>query len=136
MADETKVLKGEQMTWEPMSDHLHLFHKEILSAEKADELGVHASSILWEKIDVGGQVLPHFHDVVEIIHITTGKVKLLQNGNWQSYQAGDTFQVPAGVIHSVANDGQEPSEQISIFLPVTEPPVANSFFSTTLVDEE
>lgn len=132
---KTEVLVGEDMKWGRMPDHRELYHREILSAEKADQIGVRASSILWEKIGVGGQVLPHYHDVAEIIHITAGNVKLLCNGEWNTYKAGDTFQVPAGVVHSVANDGRTPSEQISVFLPVEEHTPTNSFFHTVLVDE-
>ncbi len=83
---------------------------------------------LGKKIGPGGQVLPHYHDVAEIIHITVGKVKLLCNGEWKNYQAGDTFHVPAGTVHSVLNDDIVPSEQISIFLPVEEAVPPNQFF--------
>ncbi|TLS49284.1 cupin domain-containing protein [Paenibacillus antri] len=133
---ETKVLTGETMNWDLMPNHIELYHREIVSAAEADALGIRMSSILWEKIGVGGQVLPHVHDVVEVIHITVGKVKLLLgSGEWKSYRAGDTFQVPAGVLHSVANDGDAPSEQISIFVPVDASAPANSFFNTTLVED-
>ncbi|ACT03537.1 cupin domain-containing protein [Paenibacillus sp. JDR-2] len=135
IANETEVMVGEQMEWGLMPDHIHLYHREIVSAAQADKLGIRSSSILWEKIGVGGQVLPHYHDVAEIIYISVGKVKLLCNGEWKSYKAGDTFHVPAGVIHSVANDDDQPSEQISIFLPVEENVPANSFFNTTLVED-
>ncbi|GGF93303.1 cupin domain-containing protein [Paenibacillus abyssi] len=134
-AKETSVITAESMTWELMPNHIHLYHREIVSAEQADAMGFRTSSILWERIDVGGQVLPHYHDVAEIIHITVGKVKLLCNGEWKSYKAGDTFHVPAGVVHSVANDDVTASEQISIFLPVEEAVPPNSFFNTTLVDD-
>ena len=132
---ETKVLQGSQMAWDLMPNHIELYHREIVSAAEADGMGIRTSSVLWEKIGVGGQVLPHYHDVVEIIHITVGKVKLLCNGEWKDYEAGDTFQVPAGVIHSVANAGDSPSEQISIFLPAEQDVPTNSFFNTTLVDD-
>jgi mannose-6-phosphate isomerase-like protein (cupin superfamily) len=134
-AKETKILQGEAKPWELMPNHIHLYHREILSAEQADSMGIRASSILWERIDVGGQVLPHYHDVAEIIHITIGRVKLLCNGEWKSYKAGDTFQVPAGVIHSVANDDNQPTEQISIFLPAEHDTPLNSFFHTSLVED-
>ena len=136
IANETKVLTGDAMKWDLMPNHIELYHREILSASESDALGIRMSSILWEKIGVGGQVLPHYHDVVEIIHITVGRVKLLlPNGEWKAYQAGDTFQVPAGVLHSVANAGDAPSEQISIFVPVDAGAPANSFFNTTLVED-
>ncbi|WP_141333949.1 cupin domain-containing protein [Paenibacillus sp. tmac-D7] len=133
--NETKVIVGDEMEWELMPNHRELYHREILNAQQADGLGIRTSSILWEKIGPGGQVLPHYHDVAEIIHITVGKVKLLCNGEWKNYQAGDTFHVPAGTVHSVLNDDIVPSEQISIFLPVEEAVPSNQFFNTHLVKD-
>lgn len=130
----TVVKEAKEQHWQLMPNHVELYHRELLSAAEADSLGIRANSILWEKIGVGGAVLPHYHNVAEIIHITKGKVKLLCNGEWQSYQAGDTFLVPAQVVHSVANDDSEPTEQLSIFLPVEAAVPANRFFETTLVD--
>ena len=131
----TEVLSAADMTWELMPNHIELYHREIVSAAQADRLGIRMSSILWEKLGVGGQVVPHYHDVAEIIHITAGEVKLLSGGEWYSYRAGDTFHVPAGVIHSVANVGDTPSEQISIFVPVEADVPGNSFFGTTLIED-
>jgi quercetin dioxygenase-like cupin family protein len=133
---QTEVLEGDSIPWTQIESHRSLFHREIINAAAADALGIRVSSILWERIDVGGQVLPHYHDVAEIIHITVGKVKLLCNGEWLSYGAGDTFHVPAGTIHSVANDDTAPTEQISIFLPASEDIPVNHFFETILVKEE
>lgn len=130
---QTTVKTAEAMKWSLMPDHVALYHREIVSAAEADAMGVRASSVLWEKIGVGGAVLPHYHNVAEIIHITVGKVRLLCNGEWKSYQAGDTFHVPAGVVHSVVNDDTAPTEQISIFLPVEEQAPSNRFFETTKV---
>lgn len=132
-ASSTAVKTAESMHWELMPNHIELYHREIVSAAEADALGVSASSVLWEKIGVGGAVLPHYHNVAEIIHITVGKVRLLCNGEWKSYKAGDTFHVPAGVVHSVANDDTAPTEQISIFLPVLPDAPANCFFETVKV---
>lgn len=134
LAQQTSVKEGSSIPWTQIPEHLHLFHREIVDAAEADALGVRVSSVLWEKIEVGGQVLPHYHDVAEVIHITVGKVKLLYNGEWRSYQAGDTFHVPAGVVHSVKNDDVAPTEQISIFLPADATIPANKFFQTHLVE--
>jgi mannose-6-phosphate isomerase-like protein (cupin superfamily) len=129
----TTVKTAAEMEWSLMPNHVALYHREIVSAAEADRMGVRASSVLWEKIGVGGAVLPHYHNVAEIIYITVGKVRLLCNGEWVSYQAGDTFQVPAGVVHSVVNDDTVPTEQISIFLPVEDQVPTNRFFETTQV---
>lgn len=128
------VKTADSQAWELMPNHVELYHKELTSAQEADELGVRLSSILWEQIGPGGAVLPHYHNVAEIIHITKGEVLLYREGQWLAYQAGDTFIVPAKVVHSVANRGAEPSEQLSIFLPVEEAAPRNVFFDTTLVN--
>ena len=132
---QTKVKTGEQIEWTQITDHVKLYHKEICNAAEADAMGVRVSSILWEKIEVGGAVLPHYHDVAEVIHITVGKVRLLCNGEWQSYQAGDTFLVPQGTVHSVANADTKPTEQVSIFLPAAEGIPTNHFFNTYKVNQ-
>jgi mannose-6-phosphate isomerase-like protein (cupin superfamily) len=130
---DTKVYEGEQMEWSPIPAHPFLYHREICSAADADAMGIKVSSILWEKIGVGGCVLPHYHDVAEVIHIMAGKVKLLCNGVWKSYKAGDSFLVPKGTVHSVVNDDTSPTYQISIFIPVNPEMPANKFFETILV---
>lgn len=130
----TKTKKAGEIVWTPIPEHVHLYHREIVTAAEADALGVRVSSVLWERIGVGGAVLPHYHDVAEIIHITVGRVRLLCNGEWRSFQAGDTFHVPAGTVHSVANDDDAPTEQISIFLPASGEIPENRFFQSYLVD--
>lgn len=132
----TKVNIGEQLTWNSFTVHQKVDYREILNADEANELGVSVSSVLKERIEVGGAVLPHYHDVAEVIHITKGKVKLLQNGEWQSYKEGDTFLVPQGVVHSVANDDNIATEQVSIFLPVSDERLENEDFKSFMVDEE
>ncbi|TKI66864.1 cupin domain-containing protein [Lysinibacillus mangiferihumi] len=133
--NKTKVKIGEALKWNVFTEHRKVYHRELLSAKEANELGVSVSSVLRERIEVGGAVLPHYHDVAEVIHITKGKVKLLQNGEWKSYQEGDTFLVPKGVVHSVANDDVEPTEQVSIFIPVHEE-IQNENFLSHMVDSE
>jgi mannose-6-phosphate isomerase-like protein (cupin superfamily) len=132
-AKETKVYEGELMNWSPIPEHPFLYHREICSAADADAMEIQMSSVLWEKIGVGGCVLPHYHNVAEIIHITQGKVKLLCNGEWVSYQAGDSFLVPKGTIHSVVNDDITPTYQISLFVPTNKVMPKNTFFETILV---
>jgi mannose-6-phosphate isomerase-like protein (cupin superfamily) len=132
-AKETKVYEGEQMNWSPIPEHPFLYHREICSAADADAMEIQMSSVLWEKIGVGGCVLPHYHNVAEIIHITEGKVKLLCNGEWKSYKAGDSFLVPQGTVHSVVNDDTTATYQISMFIPANAEIPMNTFFKTILV---
>jgi quercetin dioxygenase-like cupin family protein len=133
-ATATTVKLGKVIPWAPIEDHIGLFHREIVDAAEADRLGVRISSVLWEKIEVGGAVLPHYHNVAEIIYILKGNVTLLCNGEWMDYGAGDTFHVPEGVVHSVCNNDTVPTEQISIFLPASDSHTGNVFFQTVKVE--
>jgi mannose-6-phosphate isomerase-like protein (cupin superfamily) len=132
--NETRVHIGEEISWFQNTNHNKLEHREIVNYSDSGEIGIHLSSILWERIGVEGCVLAHYHDVAEIIHLTQGKVKLLCNGEWKSFKSGDTFLVPVGTIHSVANDDCIPSEQISIFLPAEQSPIENKQFKTFKVE--
>ncbi|GAB4074083.1 hypothetical protein GCM10028778_15860 [Barrientosiimonas marina] len=126
---------GEQLTWHLFKEHRNVYHRNILSSKDADALGVNVSTVMREYLETGGAVLPHYHDVAEVIHIIKGKVKRLQNGEWLTYQDGDTFIVPEGVVHSVFNADTEPTEQVSIFLPVSDGDVKNSDMKSFMVDE-
>lgn len=131
---KTTVNIGEELPWNQFTQHREVTHRELLSAKQADELEVSVSSILWEKIEVGGAVLPHYHDLAEVIHIIKGKVSLLQNGEWASYKAGDTFLVPEGVVHSVANNDTDATEQVSVFLPSSAANLPNKGFESHMVE--
>lgn len=131
----TDILWNKNLHWQLMPDHVELYHKTLLDPRIADALEVAVSTILWERIEVDGGVLPHYHDVAEIIHIMRGRVKVLCNGEWLSCQSGDTLRVPSGVVHSVMNDDTEPTEQISIFFPTEKGRPTNRSFATVLVDE-
>ncbi len=134
--NETKVNVGEDIEWEQFHDYRSAFYQEITNAKEAEQLNVEVSSILRERIGPKGHIKPHYHSVVEIIHITVGQVELLCNGEWIPYSAGDTFLVPKGVVHSVRNLTDEATEQISIFLPaVGKSDVEDLSFETVLTDE-
>lgn len=131
---ETQVLEGDSLPWLPFEVHRKVTYQEILPATVANQIKVNVNAVLRERIEVGGQVLPHYHDVAEVIHIIKGNVKLLLNGVWTSYKAGDTFIVPAEVVHSVANDDVEATEQVSIFIPIINSGVYNTDFKSYLVE--
>jgi len=133
---DTIINKWDDLEWTNNPAHINLYQKELLKADDATTVGIKASSILFEKIGYKGAVIPHYHDVCEIICITVGKVNLLCNGEWKEYKAGDTFIVPAKAVHSVVNLNEEQdSEQISFFIPVSDEPVSNEWFNTHLIEE-
>jgi quercetin dioxygenase-like cupin family protein len=118
----------DTLPWQPASQHCELSYQELLDPVDATGLGVAVSSILHERIAPGGSVLPHKHDVAEVIHFLEGEVRVLLGEEWSDCALGDTVLVPKGVTHGVENRGSLPSRQVSIFLPV----VAGERFRTFL----
>ena len=133
---ETKVYYGKDTDWEPLKNNINIFHKEIVCANDSNGLNINLNSILWEKIDVDGKLLPHYHNVVEIIHIVKGKVRFLTNGEWKELKAGDTILVPEDTVHSVENKEPTPAEQVSIFIPCDDAAPENTYFKTDFVTLE
>jgi mannose-6-phosphate isomerase-like protein (cupin superfamily) len=128
----SKVSEEQELTWAKFSEHRDVSYCQIVSSVDADWLGIDVSSVLRERIEVGGAVLPHYHDVAEIIHFTKGNVKILFNDEWRECKAGDTFLVPSGVVHSVVNNDTSATEQISMFIPLSKQNSQNQFFKTHL----
>lgn len=80
-------------------------------------MGLHLWRILRERIEPGGAVLPHRHDVTEVIHFIQGEVNVLLGQTRLVCQPGDSIIVPDGLVHGVANYGQGITEQVSFFIP-------------------
>ncbi len=111
------LVRWDEIEWNPAPLHLGLFYKEVLSKEEWAARSLRVWKVLIEKIEPGGAVLPHFHDVAEIIHFLEEEVSVLLGEQRAICHPGDTIIVPAGVVHSVANKGARDSRQVSIFLP-------------------
>ena len=111
------LVRWDEIEWNPAPLHLGLFYKEVLSKEEWAARSLRVWKVLIEKIEPGGAVLPHFHDVAEIIHFLEEEVSILLGEQRAICHPGDTIIVPAGVVHSVANKGARDSRQVSIFLP-------------------
>ena len=111
------LLRWDDLEWGPMPRHPGLFHKEILSKEEWEKIGLRIWKVLIEKIEPGGAVLPHYHDVAEIIHFLEEEVSVIMGEERTICHPGDSLVVPAGIVHSVANKGERDSKQISFFLP-------------------
>lgn len=127
MVDRPSIRRFDKLAWQTVPQHRELTCKELLDPTGASEIGVAVSSILHERIGPGGLVLPHTHDVAEVIHFLEGDVRVLLEEEWSSCAPGDTLVVPKGVKHSVENPGDLPSCQISIFLPVVTGEGFNTF---------
>jgi homogentisate 1,2-dioxygenase len=116
----TIIHKWDELELTKNAVHPELYQKIFLSPEDADQARIKANMILYERLEQNGAVLPHSHDVCEIICITRGSVQFYSEFGWREFSRYDTFIVPAGQVHSVVNIYEEASEQISFFIPVAE----------------
>ncbi len=130
---EPIIRRQEEMEWVVAPLHNYLFQKTLISSEESNELKLRLWKILREKIEPGGAVLPHIHDVTEIIHFIEGEVAVLLGEKRMRCRPGDTIAAPAGVVHGVTNRGNAASEQISFFIPEFD---KKSFGHTRLVPEK
>lgn len=114
---ESLIRWFKDLEWHPLPKNPNVYHKELLSRDESASLGLRLWRILFEKIEPGAAVLPHYHDVTEVIHFVQGEVHVLLGEERSVCRPGDSLIVRIGVIHSVANKGGEPSTQVSFFIP-------------------
>ena len=114
---ESTIRRFDDLEFLPLPNNPNVYHKQLLSRDESASLGLKLWRILFEKIEPAAAVLPHYHDVTEVIHFIRGEVHVLLGGERSVCQPGDSLIVPSGVVHSVANKGREPSTQVSFFIP-------------------
>ncbi|MEE8110525.1 MAG: cupin domain-containing protein [bacterium] len=114
---ESIIRRLSDLDWVPLPGSPNVSHKELLSREESASLDLKLWRVLFEKIEPGAAVLPHYHDVTEVIHFVRGEVHVLLGEQRSVCQPGDSLVVRSGVVHSVANKGSGPSTQVSFFIP-------------------
>ncbi|MFQ5913429.1 MAG: cupin domain-containing protein [Nitrospinota bacterium] len=114
---ESIIRRMNDLEWVPLPGNPNVYHKQLLSREESASLGLKLWRILFEKIDPGAAVLPHYHDATEVIHFVRGEVHVLLGERRSVCRPGDSLIVRRGAVHGVANRGPEPSTQVSFFIP-------------------
>lgn len=117
---EPTIRRLDDLEFHPLPGNPDVYHKQLLSREESASLGLKLWRVLFERIDPGAAVLPHRHDVTEVIHFIRGEVHVLLGGRRSVCRPGDSLIVPSGVVHGVANKGLEPSTQVSFFIPAAD----------------
>ena len=77
-------------------------------------------------VDHGGLVDSHTHPGIEMAYIADGHAEVTIKGNAPlSLGAGDSFSVPAGIVHSVRNDGPGALTIVSTYVVEKDKPIAS-----------
>lgn len=117
---ESTIRLFDDLSWTPLPGNPNVNVKELLTQDECGSLSLKLWRILFEKIEPGAAVLPHFHDTAEVIHFINGEVHVLVGEKRRVCSPGDTLIVKAGTVHSVANKGVDPTTQISYFVPAVD----------------
>ena len=91
------------------------FSRKVLQDQDLSVPGRHAVVALIE-VAVGAAAGRHTHPGEELGYVVEGTFQIEIEGKApQTLKAGDTFFIPAGVIHSAKNAGQTPAKVISSY---------------------
>src|SRR5436309_430922 len=91
---------------------LHAFGEEITVLLDGERTA--GKLAMWTEITPpGGGPPPHYHlSEEETFHVIEGRVSFLLNGDWHEVGPGGAVFVPAGVVHTFKNVGQQPSRML------------------------
>jgi quercetin dioxygenase-like cupin family protein len=86
---------------------------KLLSGEKENgRLSAHLTII-----KPGGEIIPHTHEVLEVIYIVKGEGSALVNGERKRAEPGTIVLAPAGSEHGFLNTGDTDIEMYCVFSP-------------------
>lgn len=69
------------------------------------------------KVEQGGQIIPHSHDVWEVYYMLEGHGEAVMGDRTEICSKGTCFIAPAGVPHSLKNIGDIPILLLCVFTP-------------------
>jgi mannose-6-phosphate isomerase-like protein (cupin superfamily) len=93
--------------------HDRFFLRDVVTALEGADLSVHRG-----RIEVGGEICPHPHDVqTETFYILSGEAICTLGEKAYQVSAGHCCVASAGTTHSLKNSGDQPVELLAIFTP-------------------
>lgn len=104
--DMTKV----EFSKHPM--HRDAYTKLVTGKSENDRL---SASIV--RINPGGELIPHTHEVIEVFYIIEGQGSALVNGERKPVSGGTVLIVPAGEEHGLINVGKGELTLYAVFSP-------------------
>lgn len=113
---EGSVFREEEMeriTWEKSpKGSPGVWIRDLVTRETNDRVTVRIV-----RVDPGGEIIPHVHDVMEVFSILEGEGKALMGEKTQLCSAGTCFVAPAGVKHGLKNTQGAPVKLFCVFTP-------------------
>ena len=69
------------------------------------------------RVDPGGEIIPHVHEVMEVFYILEGEGEALMGEKTQICPSGTCLFAPAGIKHGLKNTGDVPVKLFCVFTP-------------------
>lgn len=74
-------------------------------------------TVRYVKVEPGGRIIPHTHDVWEVYYMLEGKGEAEMGDRKEVCSEGTCFIAPPGVRHSLKNMGDDPILLFCVFTP-------------------
>lgn len=100
-----KSIKGSPGVW----------IKDMLTIIENDQV-----TVRFVKVEPGGEIIPHTHEVMEVFYILEGKGELLMGNYKEICSEGTCIVAPAGEKHGLKNILNQPIMLLCIFTPPLE----------------
>jgi mannose-6-phosphate isomerase-like protein (cupin superfamily) len=79
-----------------------------------------AASLMHGRVAPGGEITTHTHEIeTELVYVLAGSAAMTMGNDTFPLRAGSSLLIPAGMPHSVVNDGDIDFEMIAIHTPPT-----------------
>ncbi|MEO0562489.1 MAG: cupin domain-containing protein [Chloroflexota bacterium] len=77
-----------------------------------------AASLIHGRVEPGGEITTHTHETeTEVVYVLAGSAAMTMGEDTFPLQAGASLLIPAGIPHSVKNDGDVDFEIIAVHTP-------------------
>lgn len=107
------IIRNERtLEWVKNTKHREVYLKHLVTSKDNDRLSAHIV-----RIEKGGEIVPHTHEIMEVFYFMKGQGLALVNGERIKVDAGSVIIAPAGTQHGLINDGDEELILFSVFSP-------------------
>lgn len=92
--------------------HNEVYGKVLTSHKENDRLSAHLTTV-----KPGGEILPHIHEVLEVIYVLEGEASALVNGERKNAEKGTIIVANVGSEHGLKNTGTSDLVLYCVFSP-------------------
>lgn len=109
---ESVIRNQKDIAFEKRPNHREVYGKQLTVNAENGRLSANLIVIKPE-----GEIVPHTHEVLEVIYIIEGEASALVNGKRQKAEAGTVLVAPAGNEHGIMNTGDKDVVMYCVFSP-------------------